>query len=98
LSCGARELRKELERVSEDVPIWKHNSIAELKENTNAVGRLKKSKKIDNGFESWVFLQGKINFLLIFSLLFGSVFNMVVAGTVSLVLLVLLAFSTRKKV
>jgi hypothetical protein len=49
-------------------------------------------------FESRFFLQGKINFLLIFSLLFGSVFNMVVAGTVSFVLLASLAFSAWKKV
>jgi len=65
------------------------------KKNTSAIGRLEDSKKIDNGFESRVFLQGKINFLLIFSLLIGSVFNTVVAVTVSFVWL---AFSARKKV
>jgi hypothetical protein len=95
LSWGARELRKELVKLCRfGIAINCRNG----KKNTNAVGRLEDRKKIDNGFESRFLLQGKVNFLLIFSLLFGAVFNTVVAGTVSFVLLVSLAFSARKKV
>ncbi len=85
-------MRKELEKMCRfGITI----QLQEQKEKHKCCLKIKKIVKIDNGFESWVFLQGKINFLLIFSLLFDSVFNPDAAGTVSPVWLV---FSVRKKV
>ncbi|GEM_PF-2639203 len=85
-------MRKELEKMCRfGITI----QLQEQKEKHKCCRKIKKIVKIDNGFESWVFLQGKINFLLIFSLLFDSVFNPDASGTVSPVWLV---FSVRKKV